>query len=85
MRAPPSVAEVIPVDAFTAFEGVSSFTSAHYRAGTAAADATDRVIYDSATGNIYYDADGTGATAQILFATVDPGTSLTYADFGIYG
>ncbi len=28
---------------------------------TSAHDATDRVIFDTATGNLYYDADGTGA------------------------
>ena len=52
---------------------------------SAAGDATDRIIYDAATGNIFYDPDGTGAAAATLFATVDPGTALTHADFLIYG
>jgi len=50
-------------------------------AGTAAHDADDRIIYNAATGNIYYDADGSGAGAQVLFAQVAPGTVLTNADF----
>ena len=53
--------------------------------GTAAADAEDRIIYDSASGFIYYDADGAGGAEQILFARVSPGTDLSNTDFVIYG
>jgi len=52
-----------------------------FTGGTAAADANDRIIHDSASGNIWYDADGTGAGEAILFATVTAGTMLTAADF----
>jgi serralysin len=59
--------------------------STAFRLGTAAGDATDRIIYDSATGRIFYDPDGAGGAAATLFATVDAGTALTHADFLIYG
>ena len=49
--------------------------------GTQAADAGDRIIYDQATGNIWYDPDGTGAQEQILFAQVTAGTALSASDF----
>jgi Ca2+-binding RTX toxin-like protein len=49
--------------------------------GTAAQDGDDRIIYDSATGALYYDSDGTGASAQMQFATLDAGTPLTGSDF----
>ncbi len=49
--------------------------------GTAAADSDDRIIYDSATGRIFYDADGSGDGAAVLFAQVTAGTALTNADF----
>ncbi|MDQ3477878.1 MAG: calcium-binding protein [Pseudomonadota bacterium] len=53
--------------------------------GTAAADADDRIIYDSATGKIYYDADGNGSEVAVLFAQVTAGTALTNADFIAFG
>jgi Ca2+-binding RTX toxin-like protein len=46
-----------------------------------AGDATDRIIYETDTGNLYFDADGTGAGAKVLFAKLDPGLALTNADF----
>ena len=49
--------------------------------GTAAHDATDRVIYDRGTGALTYDADGTGATAAIKFAQLSPELALATSDF----
>jgi Ca2+-binding RTX toxin-like protein len=45
--------------------------------GAAAADASDRVIYNSSTGALYYDADGTGSAAAIQVAQMATGLSLT--------
>lgn len=56
-----------------------------FHTGTAAQDAEDRIIYDSATGRIFYDADGSGPGAQLLFAQVNAGIPLTNADFLIAG
>ncbi|HWT11482.1 MAG TPA: calcium-binding protein [Allosphingosinicella sp.] len=56
-----------------------------FREGTAAADSSDRVVYNPETGEIFYDPDGNGGAAQILFATVAAGTPLTNADFAVYG
>ena len=44
----------------------------------------DRILFDSATGQIRYDADGLGGASAILFATVTLGTALTSADFFAY-
>ena len=38
--------------------------------GAAAHDADDHIIYNDATGALYYDSDGTGAHAQVLFAVI---------------
>jgi Ca2+-binding RTX toxin-like protein len=44
-------------------------------------DANDRVIYNNATGALFYDADGTGAIAAVQFAEVTPSLALTNLDF----
>jgi Ca2+-binding RTX toxin-like protein len=62
---------------------VGALASTAFFAGTAAHLATDRIIYDANTGKLYYDADGTGSGAQILFAQLDAHTALTNSDFSI--
>ena len=47
----------------------------------AANDSSDRIIYETDTGNLYYDADGTGSAAAIQFAVIAPDLTLTSADF----
>ena len=49
--------------------------------GTQALDADDRIVCDVETGNVFYDADGSGEGAAILFVQVTAGTPLTSADF----
>jgi Ca2+-binding RTX toxin-like protein len=49
--------------------------------GKHAADAEDRIIYDKATGALYYDSDGTGAKAQVKFAVVSKKLKMTFHDF----
>jgi Ca2+-binding RTX toxin-like protein len=51
--------------------------------GTAALDANDYLFYNQGTGQIFYDSDGNGTTAAILFATVTAGTALTIDDFTV--
>jgi Ca2+-binding RTX toxin-like protein len=52
-------------------------------AGTQAQDADDRIVYDAATGNLYFDADGNGAGQQVLFANVIGHPVLTAGDFTV--
>lgn len=55
-------------------------TSAFVR-GTRAGDANDRIIYDQASGRLFYDADGSGSDTAVLFANVGAGTALAAGDF----
>lgn len=48
---------------------------------TSAQDASDRLIYNSATGALYYDADGNGGLAAVQVATLDAGLGLTPLTF----
>jgi Ca2+-binding RTX toxin-like protein len=49
--------------------------------GTAAADADDRIIFDDATGRLFFDADGAGGADAVQFAKVDNGLALSASDF----
>jgi Ca2+-binding RTX toxin-like protein len=52
-----------------------------FRVGAAAQDADDRIIYDPATGRLFYDGDGSGAGAAVQFAKIEPGLNLSANDF----
>ncbi|GGD95783.1 hypothetical protein GCM10011390_13230 [Aureimonas endophytica] len=61
--------------------GVLSADAFHAAAGGLAHDASDRVIYDTKSGDLFYDADGSGGGAAVRFAHLEPGLALTAADF----
>ncbi len=66
---------------FTAVGAPGTLSASAFHTGAAAADAADRIIYDSATGALLYDSDGSDAGAAVQFATLSPGLGLTNADF----
>ena len=71
----------------TIFDRIASdgtLSAAAFRGGGVAQDGNDRIVYDSASGDIFYDADGSGAGAAVLFAHVAAGTALTHLDFVAY-
>lgn len=51
-----------------------------FHLGKAAADAEDRVVYDRATGALYYDTDGIGGAAQVKIATLSNRAQLHLSD-----
>jgi hypothetical protein len=49
-----------------------------------AADANDRIIYETDTGKLFYDSNGSAAGGSTHFATLNPNLALTHADFIIF-
>jgi Ca2+-binding RTX toxin-like protein len=49
--------------------------------GNAAQDANDRIIYNQAAGQLWFDADGSGAGDPVLFATLANQPTITASDF----
>jgi serralysin len=69
---------------FKAIGPVGVLKAAAFFQGAAAHDATDRIIYNKATGALFYDDDGTGAHAQVQFAilTTKP-ANVAFNDFAV--
>ena len=64
-------------DPTTQFYAAAGATKAH--------DASDRVIYDTASGKLYYDADGQGGAAAVQIAMLGSSThpALVFGDLQI--
>ncbi len=71
---------VLDHDAFSKLP-VGALKASAFVIGTKALDADDRLIYDSQTGRLFYDADGTGKTAAVQIAQLDSHLKLTAGDF----
>lgn len=71
--------------AATAFKGltVGGLDVDAFFQGTAAHDATDRIIYDSATGAVYFDRDGLDGHDAVQFAQVGIGLAISNVDFSV--
>jgi Ca2+-binding RTX toxin-like protein len=69
---------------FTGLTPGNYITAAQFVIGAVATSATHRIIYDSATGELYFDADGSGAGATKQFATLSTGLALTATDFYVF-
>ncbi|MEI5682327.1 MULTISPECIES: calcium-binding protein [unclassified Mesorhizobium] len=54
-----------------------------FHTGAAAHDASDRIIYNKTTGDLYFDKDGLGGAAATKFATLSPGLAMTAGEFFI--
>jgi len=70
---------------FTALSGTGTLTAAQFVKNTTglAQDANDRIIYETDTGKLFYDANGSASGGRLLFATLDKNLALTAGDFFI--
>jgi Ca2+-binding RTX toxin-like protein/glucose/arabinose dehydrogenase len=68
-------------DAVFAGLAPGALAASAFRTGSAAQDSDDRIIYDPATGNLLFDADGNGTGAAVLFATLQSAPVIAASDF----
>ena len=78
-----SVDDVFWLDnaAFTKIGSNGRLKADAFHLGKQAADREDRIIYDQATGSLFYDADGTGSSAQIKVAALTNKAVVALSDF----
>lgn len=70
-------------DVFSALP-TRTLAAAAFAVGTAATTTAHRILYDNVSGNVFYDADGSGAGEPVLFATlVDVVGIVTRSDFTV--
>jgi len=62
---------------------VGELASSAFWKGSKAHDASDRIIYDTAKGYLYYDADGTGSSKQVLIATMSKNLKMVASEFTV--
>ncbi len=70
---------------FTALGAAGALASAAFVRNTTglAQDASDRLIYESDTGELYYDRNGSAAGGSTLIAVLNPSLLLTHLDFAV--
>ncbi len=68
---------------FSALGGVIAAADFQINATGAATTALANIIYNSSTGGLFYDADGTGAIAGIQFATLTGNPTISLSDFTV--
>lgn len=68
---------------FTALTATGTLSADAFRANTTglADDASDRIIYETDTGKLFYDSNGNAAGGSVLFAILSNKAALTAADF----
>ncbi len=66
---------------FAGMGGLGALDPNAFVTGAAAGDANDRIVYNAATGQLFFDADGNGAGAMVMFATLQGAPSLNASDF----
>ncbi len=76
------VSPKLPVDPDARDRG--PLAASNFCIGKTAQDADDRLVYDKASGALYYDADGNGSGAAVQFAQFKAGTALSAECFFIF-
>ena len=67
---------------FTQLTTTGTLSASNFRADATgnAVDSNDYIVYETDTGKLFYDADGSGAGTKLLIATLTANPVLTAAD-----
>lgn len=78
--------DIVSLENFV-FKGLNAgaLTATSFASNTTgyATDSLDRIIYESDTGRLYYDSDGNGASARILFSVISPNLGISWQSFWV--
>jgi serralysin len=80
------VDEIVVAPDFGGGLGSGALLAGQFRSGagvTLAATLAQRFVYDTTTGNLYFDADGKGGAASVKFAVLDNHAAITFAEISI--
>ena len=68
---------------FTTIAGTGTLTAGQFTANTTglATDSAHRIVYETDTGNLFYDTNGSAAGGSVLFAVITAGLGLNNLDF----
>ncbi len=64
-------------------KAAGSLTDAQFAYSTETLTTTDRIIYNTSTGALYYDADGSGGASAVQVALIGSHPTIVVADFSI--
>ena len=64
--------------------GTASLSADQFTSGSKATSTDHRIVYNSASGMLLYDADGTGTAAAVAFAVLGRNLSLSASSFEIF-
>src|SRR3954468_21852665 len=80
----------LDIAGFTAIGATGRFSAGDVRffagaGATSGHDGDDRIVYNTSTGQLFYDADGNGAGASQLIATFQGAPNITATDINSFG
>jgi Ca2+-binding RTX toxin-like protein len=68
---------------FATIGGLGTLAASRFTIGAAATTTSQRFIYDSSNGNLFFDVDGLGGTSQVQIAQLSTGLALSNTNFNI--
>ena len=70
---------------FTKLTSLGTLSAGAFTANASgvATSSSHRIIYETDTGNLFYDSNGNAAGGSVLFARLDPGVAMSASEFTV--